>query len=190
MELTMRTEGASAASAVLILVIISVTPATANSDAFQERSLEASTTLWSVSPSPRGGIPQNIPLLMNWTVVTNTAYSYFDAVNTGAGELSRLEFSATSAAAAQNPNNATVTFEICRDGVWNPSNNSCNGTVVPLGSYTGPNTLNIVINHTLAVGERLALRATTPQNRRNDLTTTISFSVSRAGARAATMTGT
>lgn len=183
-QMTMPSKRNTALCAVLVLELAAVLPASANTEALQEVSWNAAATIWSVSPAPRQGVPQNTPLQMSWTVVTHTAYSYFDAVNTGAEELSMLTLTAISSAVAHKANNATVTFELCHNGIWNPLVNTCDGTVVQLGSYTGPNTLSVVINQNFDVGERVALRATTAQNRRDDLSTTVSVSVSRDGVRA------
>lgn len=198
----MKTRITSAAFASLVLVVVVVTPAFAESGSQQERLQGATTTFWSVSPATSGGTPQNVPLELTWVVVSNTAYSYFDAVNTGATQLAASTFSATSVDgpdnsgnnAGNNPNNNTsgnpnnnpnpaeVSFEWCDNGVWNLADDTCGGTVVPLGSNTGPNSLVVVITHDLDVGERLSLRAITPQNQTDALSTSISFSVSRSSS--------
>jgi hypothetical protein len=172
-------------SLICLLSVMALGPAAlAMSNATAEGSLDVSTASWLVSPAPRNGQPVNEPLPVSWTVVTNTAYSYFDAVNTGAGSLSTVTLTALSQAVTTRPGMApTVTFVWCQGGTWDTDTNECSsGTVIPLGSFTGQTTFTTVVTHNLGVGERLALRATTPQNRRADLTTTVSFSASRASA--------
>jgi hypothetical protein len=189
----MEKKALSVALVSLLCVMASAPPASAGSGAIAVNSLGASTTVWSVSPAPRNGTPANEAFAVTWTVVSNTAYSYFDAVNTGAGPLSSITLTAVGAPSTDKAGSAVVTLELCAGGTWNPVGNTCSSnTVVGLGSIqgsiAGPSTLNTVVPYSLAVGERLALRATTPQNRRADLTTTVSFSVSRSSARPPTTT--
>jgi hypothetical protein len=171
-------------SLVTLLFMAAFAPAAlAGSATTVEDSLDASTTSWSVAPAPRNEGPINEPFPVTWTVAGGTAYSYFDAVNTGTGSLSRITLTAVALAATTKPGNATVTFEWCQGGTWNTGTNSCSSnTVVTLGSFTGPTTFTTAVTHSVGVGERLALRATTPQNRRSDLTTTVSLSASRVSA--------
>lgn len=199
----MKTRITSAAVATLLLVVAFAAPASAESGSQQQREQGATTTFWSVSPATRSGTAQNGPLELTWVVSRNTAYSYFDAVNTGGAQVSATTVSAVSVDgpnnsgnnAGNNPNNnssnnpnnnrnpSEVAFEWCDDGLWDLANDTCDGTIVALGSNTGPDTLVAVITRDLAVGERLSLRAITPQNRTEDLTTNISFSVSRSSIR-------
>jgi hypothetical protein len=184
----MRIQAASAFWATVMLVLGPSTPASASFDALDQESLEASTTFWSVEPAPKNGSPQKAELALSWTVVSNTAYSYFDAVNTGAGQLSGVTFSATSVSLSANSGSARLTFELCDKGLWDSVDNTCSGEVVELGTYNGANTVSAEVIENLAVGERLALRARTQQNRRNSLGTTVSFSADRSHARAALTT--
>lgn len=191
----MNTRITSAAVATLLLVVAVASPASAKSGSQQEREQGATTTFWSVSPAARNGTAQNIQLELTWVVSANTAYSYFDAVNTGGTQVSATTLSAASVDGPthpgnnpgnnpnNNPNPSEVVFEWCDNGLWNLADDTCDGTIVALGSNTGPNTLVAVITQDLAVGERLSLRAIMPQNQTSDLTTNISFSVSRSDIR-------
>lgn len=191
----MKTHITSAAVATLLLVVAVASPASAESGSQQEREQGATTTFWSVSPATRNGTAQNIPLELTWVVSANIAYSYFDAVNTGGTQVSATTLSAASVDGPTNPGNnpgnnpnnnpnpAEVAFEWCDNGLWYLTDDTCDGTIVALGSNVGPNSLVAVITHDLAVGERLSLRAITAQKQNSDLTTNISFSVSRSDIR-------
>ena len=181
----MRTPVVPAVSLALILIVMSGSVASAQSQATAEGSNQVSTTFWSVTPAGRAGSPQTGTFLITWPVTAQSlAYHYFDGVNTGSEDLTGATFTGVSVDAVANPNqNAVVTFEWCQNGSWNLTNNTCGGTLVVLGSNSGPGSVTTAINQNLAPGDRLQLRASTPRNRTGDLTTTISFSVGRTSVR-------
>lgn len=177
-----RVNESLAALASSLLVLGVATPAAAGLEVFQQRELQISTVLWSVEPAVQNGTPNKAALLLGWTAVANDAYSYFDAVNTGVGQLSRITLIAASVETSNKSKNATVTFELCEGGSWDDQN-TCLGMAIPLGNYQGANSLSTVIITNLAPGGRLALRATTQRNQAEDFPTTISFSADRSSVR-------
>lgn len=180
----------SASVTMLVFILVSVPflgPASATFHALEQVSHQAASTRWGVSPAGFGAPSQSSPLLVIWQVQRNTAYSYFDAVNTGIEPLSQFLLITESVGQVAKPEKASLTFERCDGGTWDLTNNSCSGVIVELSSYSGPNALTIVIAQAIEVGERSGFRVTTAQNRRNDLSTSISFGVTTSAIRSSAM---
>jgi hypothetical protein len=118
-----------------------------------------------------------------WAVSSGTAYDYFDLLNVGTADLSGFNFSATNVLLDAGGKKApVVTFDACVNGVWNTRRNSCSGTMYSLGS-TSASGLSIAMP-SLAVGARIAVRATTKPNTQYTAVTTVNLTVSRVQVRA------
>lgn len=137
---------------------------------------------WAASAVPIGAPASTGPLIMRWTVSGGTARQYFDIINTGTIEITSQSFLVTNVyEKSGNAKPPTVTFEACVDGAWQPSSNTCTGSIVLMGSTTTEFFSSLATP--LAIGARLSARATTSPGGISSYTTTINVLVSRSQVR-------
>jgi hypothetical protein len=165
----------------------SVNTVSAITHANWQHQSSASVTRWAASAVPVGAPASTGPLVMTWTVSGGTARQFFDIVNTGAIEIIGQSFLVTNVyEKSGNAKPPTVTFEACVNGTWQPSSNTCTGSIVLMGSTTTEFFSSLATP--LAIGARLSARATTSPGGSSSYTTTFNVLVSRSQVRAATVT--
>lgn len=167
--------------------VLSPEVASSASYAQWQQQVSVSATSWAASAVPVGAPASNGPLVMTWTVSGGSARQYFDIVNTGSIEIMGQSFLVTNVyEKSGNAKPPTVTFEACVNGSWQPSSNTCTGSIVLMGSTTTEFFSSLATP--LAVGARLSARATTSPGGSSSYTTTVNVLVSRSQVRAATVT--
>ena len=118
------------------------------------------------------------PLVVDWTAVKKNPYQFVDLVNTSSVALSGQTISiTTSRNGGGNQPIPTISFSMCRGGTWDATAGTCSGTTVDLGSTVSG---SLGIGEAVAVGARLALRASTTAGSGAPFTTTFVSTVSRA----------
>lgn len=117
-------------------------------------------------------------LVIDWTNVKKNPYQFIDLVNTSTVALlgQTMTLSTTRNGSGNQPL-PTISLTLCRSGSWDATAGTCSGTTADLGSTT---TGSITVTEPVAVGGRLALRASTSAGTGSPFTTTFSSAVSRA----------
>lgn len=141
-------------------------------------STQTTTLSWGVAAAPSGSPPTLGPYVLSWSVSGGTAYEFIDFVNVGTADTAGYVFMATvtpsGGGGGRTPN---VTFDVCENGSWNQSTNTCPGSQRTLGTAS---TFGLSVTMpSLAVNTRVSLRASTPANSRNNAVTSLMLSVSR-----------
>ncbi len=143
------------------------------------------TATWGSVFVLQGASASSGSLDVDWSLMTTSRYKMIDLVNKSSLALSGQTISIVTV--RNNGGNQTlpsVSFRLCRGGTWNASSNTCSGTSVNLGSTTSG---SIIVNEPVAVGERLAIRATVSGSNGSEFTTTFTSQVTRSQVRAATV---
>jgi hypothetical protein len=116
-------------------------------------------------------------LIIDWTNVKKNPYQFIDLVNTSSVALIGQTVSTSSVRnGSGNQPLPTISFSICRAGVWDPLTDLCSGTIVDLGVGTNG---TLQVTEPVPVGGRLAIRASTTAGAGSPFTTTFSSVVSR-----------
>ena len=142
-------------------------------------SKAATSGTWSVIAVGANQSPANSPYTITWVVNTGTAYNFFSFFNNGSFSVSGFAVDVTQIqlSGSGKPNNTT--FELCQNGSWNPSTNTCSGTRVVVGTATDLFSSISFGALNLISGSHLSMRASTPPNIKNTYTTTLSVNVPR-----------
>lgn len=164
---------------VLLLVISAQTPSIAGGRSIWSGAKSVGTGNWSVIAVGLDQAPASTPYTITWSVNTGIAYNFFTLRNTGTFSIGGLSVDVSQAqlGGSGKPNNTT--FELCQNGVWNATTNTCSGTRVTVGTATDANSSIIFNGLTLSDGAELSMRVSTPPNIKNSYTTTLSVNVSR-----------
>ena len=169
------------ATLIALSLILSTTPSIAEVRANRTSNMSVTSGLWAVQALAANQTPTNSPYTITWAVNRGTAYSFFVFRNTGSFTVNGFEVSVTQAQTGGSGRPPDTTFNLCSNGTWNATTNTCSGTVVTVGTSA-----DLVLNFTglnLANGSELSMRATTKPNLQYTFTTTLSVSVSRAKLR-------
>jgi hypothetical protein len=162
-------------AAFVVQSFLPVTTASAAHSATVQRSVAASTSEWRAVAVPEGGPPVDQPLTLVWARNQGSAYQIFDIVNSGTIDLGGVNFHATVLlTSGGNARPLEVTFDACVGGSWTVYD-SCTGAVLNIGTTTTSLTTNV--NHSLAVGDRLSVQASTTPSGSSQWSTTLDISV-------------
>lgn len=170
---------------ILVLLLAQATPAVGATSASLRAASTVRSATWSLVALPQGAVPSTGPLVINWYSIKGVPYAYVDLASTGSIPVAGGSFTVSTVGNNGGKKNPTITLEACIGASWDASTNTCPGTTLSLGS-TVAGTLSSSFN--LGAGARLSMRVTSSGNPGADYTTTISTSVSRSQARAATVT--
>lgn len=167
----------------ILLLLQNVFPSFAGGIAANSRLQDLNSAQWSVIAYGQGQTPTNSSYTITWAVNTGTAYNFFAFRNSGSLTVSgfNVDITQVPVGGSGKPNNTT--FDLCQNGVWNSSTNTCSGTKVTVGTATDLVYLLTFSNLNLAAGSELSMRASTPPNIKNTYTTTLSVAVDRAHVR-------
>lgn len=169
---------------VTLLMLLSLqTPSNAGQTSLWSRTVSATSGNWSVIAVGANQSPSNTPYTITWTVNTGVAYNFFTLRNTGSFPVNgfTVDVTQTQSGGSGRPNNTT--FELCQNGTWNASTNTCSGTRVTVGTATDLLSTISFGNLNLGSGGELSVRASTPPNVKNIYATTLSVNVSRNNIR-------
>ena len=172
----------------LILALVfsfqGVFPAVAALNSQVSKSINAISATWSVQAVGQGLSPTNSEYTINWGVNSGTAYSVFTFRNTG--QLTVIGFTSTITQTSTQSNGKVgeTYFDLCQNGTWNSTTNTCSGTIVNVGKASDINLTFTGLS--LTSGAELNMRARTAPNVQNRYTTTISVSVTRSQVRSST----
>ena len=166
-------------------VATAAAPADAAVDARASRAVAATSASWGASGAPIGGAAvTGSPYVVNWNAGAIGA-QYFQIRNTGSVALTGQTYTATNSKTTNGQVPPVAALDACVGSTWTVG--VCTGTVVRLAtSDAGPNTVTTAI----AAGGALSVRIqpVTLANFPQSYTTSISVSVTRTQARAATTT--
>jgi hypothetical protein len=164
---------------VILVLTFSQTPSHAGGIGRWSQSSTATTGSWSVIAVGLNQAPVNAPYTITWTVNTGTAYNFFALRNNGIFTVNGLtmDINQVQLGGSGRPNNTT--FDLCQNGVWNTSANTCSGTRIPVGTAVDLNSSITFSPLSLVSGGELSMRASTPPNIKNIYTTTLSVNVNR-----------
>ena len=159
-------------------VVLSVGMALAISHAGASATQTVTSARWGSVAVLQGASASTGPLIINWSNVKKNPYQFIDLVNTSSVALVGQTVSiSTTRNGAGNQNLPTIRLTLCRNGVWDATAGTCSGTAVDLGATVSG---SITIAEPMALGGRLALRASTTAGTGAPFTTTFSSVVSRA----------
>lgn len=167
----------------VLLAVIASTGVVALARAETRHSITIPADRWSAVAVPRGGSPGSGPLTMSFHVNRGVPRQYIDVVNTGTLALTGQSYVIRAANGASTPQ---LTLEACSNGSWSPTDHSCSGTVVTMGTTSsGP---TIAFASPLAPGGRLAVRATTSPSTASKTTIILDVKIARSQIRAGATT--
>lgn len=159
-------------------VVLSVGVALAISRAGASGTQTVTSARWGSVFVLQGDTATTGPLIIDWSNVKKNPYQFIDLVNTSSVALLGQTIStSTTRKGSGNQNLPTISFTLCRNGVWDVVTGTCSGTAVDLGSTVAG---SISIAEPVALGGRLALRASTTAGTGAPFTTTFASVVSRA----------
>ena len=165
------------------LLLQSTLPAHAGLRAQPLRSNSVATGSWAAVAYGQGQTPANSAYVISWTVNQGKARDFFAFRNTGNFVVIGITATFTPSQTSNNGKPPSTSIDLCQNGAWNTTLNTCSGTIVQYGPLTDvPLVLNFN-NINLAAGSELSMRATTQPNLQNSYTTTISVSVPRSQIR-------
>jgi archaellum component FlaG (FlaF/FlaG flagellin family) len=175
---------------VFLLVFVAQAPSNAAEKARWSGTKSATSGSWSVIAIGANQSPANAPYTITWVVNTGTAYNFFTLRNTGSYSVIGFSVDVTQVqvGGSGKPNNTT--FELCQNGVWNVSTNTCSGTRVTVGTTVDLYSSLLFNGLNLGIGTELSMRASTPPNIKNIYTTTLSVNVPRTQIRSGVVTNT
>lgn len=167
----------------LILIIQGASPSSARDVGSNVHAFNLTSGQWSIVAFGQGQVPTNSAYTITWTVNTGTAYNFFSFRNTGSYTATGFVVDVTQVqvGGSGKPNNTT--FDLCQNGVWNSTTNTCSGTKVTVGTATDLSSTLTFTGLSLASGADLSMRASTPPNIKNIYTTTLSVSINRSEIR-------
>jgi hypothetical protein len=169
----------------VVTVTLSVGVALAINRGTASAAQAVGSATWGSVFVPKGATASSGSLSVNWSLMTTTRYTMIDLVNTSSLALSGQTISVVTVRNnGGNQSLPSITFRLCRGGTWNTTSNTCSGMSVNLGSTTSG---SIVVNEPVAIGERLAIRATVSGSNGSAFTTTFSSQVTRTQVRAGTV---
>lgn len=163
---------------VVATVVLSVGVAFAIGRSSASATQTVTSAQWGSVFVLQGATATGGPLVIDWTAVKKNPYQFVDLVNTSSVALSGQTISiSTTRNGSGNQPIPTISFSLCRGGTWDAALGTCSGTAVDLGSTASG---SIAITEAVAVGARLALRASTTAGVGAPFTTTFVSAVSRA----------
>lgn len=173
-----------------LVAIVTQTPSSAGEMTRWATAKSVTSGSWSVIAVGANQTPSNAPYTITWVVNTGTAYNFFTLRNSGNYAVSAFSMDVTQVqlGGSGKPNNTT--FELCQNGVWNISTNTCSGSRVTVGTAVDLFSTIFFNSSNLGVGSELSMRASTPPNIKNIYTTTLSVNVTRSQIRAGVVTNT
>ena len=143
------------------------------------------TATWGSVFELPGAAASSGSLNVDWSLVTHTTYQMLDLVNTSSLPLTGQTISVVSVPnGGEGKNPPTITFHLCRGGTWDETMDTCSGTTVSLGAISSG---SITVVEPVAVGARLALRATVSGRNGSTYLTTFASGVARTQIRAGTV---
>ena len=173
----------------LAAAVAVVPPALAASRAQASGTPATSSGSWGVAAGPVGAAPAiGSSYVVQWP--SPAVPQYFTITNVGTLQLLSTTYSATNSKASNGAAPPEVGYDACVGGTWAPSTDSCSGTVVRLGATSG-GSFTVTSTTTAATSSsRLSVRVlpTSLSNFPHAYTTTLSMTVTRGQARAATTT--
>jgi hypothetical protein len=162
-------------AAFVVQSFLPMATASAAHSATLQRLVVTSTSEWRAVAVPNGGPPVNQSLTLVWVRNQGSAHQIFDIVNSGTIDLGGVNFHAiVLLTSGGNPKPLEVTFDACIGGSWTV-HDSCTGAVLNLGTTTTALTTNV--SHSLAVGDRLSVQASTTPAGSSRWSTRIDISV-------------
>jgi hypothetical protein len=140
---------------------------------------------WGAAAAANGGSPTGSDYLINWNLTGSLAYHYFQVVNTGTLGLVAETYAAVNSKPTNGNAPPTIAIDACVGATWNATLGTCGGTVVRI---TATNQSSTAASISIPAGTSLSVRALpiTLPNFPQPYTTSITLSVTRAQARAAT----
>ena len=168
------------ASAVVLLAS-HCTPTFANVQSPTSGTNFVSSGSWGVQAFALNQAPTNSPYTITWGVSQGTAYSYFSIRNTGTFTVNGFNVAVTQIQIGGSGKPNDTTFNLCSNGVWNTSTNTCSGASTLIGSSA--DLVLAFTNLTFTAGSDLSVQATTKPNLKNAFTTTLSVSIDRTQIR-------
>lgn len=162
-------------------MILSATPAFAQLRSETPSSISVNSGSWGVQALAQNQLPTNSAYTITWSVNKGTAYSYFSFRNTGTFTVTGFQVGVTQVQIGGSGKPQDTTFDLCSGGSWDPTTNTCSGTVVNIGSSA--NLILSLTGQSLISGAELSVRASTKPNLQNAFTTTLSVSVDRTQVR-------
>ena len=165
----------------ILLSLQGALPAVAALRSQTNKSINAISAAWSVQAVGQGLSPTNTEYTINWGVNSGTAYSFFTFRNTGQLTVTGFTSTITQTSTQSNGKVGETYFDLCQNGTWNSTTNTCSGTIVNVGKASDL-TLSFT-NLSLTSASELNMRARTAPNVQNRYTTTLSVSVTRSQVR-------
>mgnify|MGYP003340205343 CR=1 FL=1 len=147
-------------------------------------SINGTSGSWAVQALALNQAPTNSPYTITWGVSQGTAYSYFSIRNTGTFTVNGFQVAVTQVQVGGSGKPNDTTFNLCSNGIWNITTNSCSGTITLIG--TSADLVLFFTNLSLENGSDLSIQATTKPNLKNAFTTTLSVSIDRSQIRTGT----
>lgn len=160
-------------------------PATAATNTRISATHSIGSGTWSALIYGQNQSPSNIPYQLTWGTDGLSSYDYITVSNNGTFTILSATLLVTQVKVSGTTRLNNITFDLCVNGVWNTSTNTCPTSTVLIGKASDQ--IITISNLNLLPLNILSIRAFTDTNSRQSYTTSLSISVSRSGIRTASI---